>query len=185
MDDAKILALFAERDERALKALREKYEPLCMTVAYNILGNREDAEECFCDAMMHLWEAIPPAMPDSLGAYFLTAVRNAARNRLSMACTQRRGGGQLTVAIDELSETLPSSEQPDRIIDSIAIRDALRRFLQTLSPDARSIFVRRYWLCLSVQEIAEDTGCSAARVGMSLSRTRKKLKAFLKKEELL
>ena len=185
MDDEQILALFRERDERAVAALREKYEPLCMTVAYNLLGSREDAEECFNDALLHLWEAIPPAKPESLGAYFLTAVRNAARNRLSMETAQRRGGGQLTAAIEEFSELLPSAEQPDRMIDSIAVRDALRRFLPTLSPAARQMFLRRYWLCLSVREIAEDAGCTAARVNMSLSRTRKKLKAFLEKEERL
>ena len=185
MDDAAIIRLYQQRDERALRETKAQYEALCMTVAYNMLGSREDAEECINDAMMCLWRAIPPAEPESLGAYLITAVRNAARDRLAYQNAQRRGGGQLSVAIDELTDCLPSAEQPERILDSIAIRDAFRRFLPTLRPAARMIFLRRYWLCLTPQEVADETGCSVSRVNMSLMRTRKKLKAFLEKEELL
>lgn len=185
MDDAAIIKLYQQRDERALRETKASYEALCMTVAYNILGNREDAEECLNDAMMKLWQAIPPAEPESLGAYLVTAVRNAARDRLAYRKAQRRGGGQIYVALDELADCLPSSEQPEQVLESIALRDAFRRFLLTLRPSARMIFLRRYWLCLTAQEVAEETGCSVSRVNMSLMRTRKKLKAFLEKEELL
>ena len=150
-----------------------------MTVAYNILGNREDAEECVNDALMRLWQAIPPAEPVSLGAYLLTAVRNAARDRLTYQKAQRRGSGLLAESIEELSDCLPSADHPDRMIESIALRDALNRFLSALKPTARMIFLRRYWLCLSVKEVAAETGCSVSRVNMSLLRTRKKLKDFL------
>ena len=185
MNDAQIIRLYQQRDEQALQETKARYEALCMTVAYNMLGSREDAEECVNDAMMCLWQAIPPAEPESLGAYLVTAVRNAARDRLTYQNAQRRGGGQLSVAIDELAECLPSAEHPDRMLDSIALRDAFRRFLPTLKPIARRIFLRRYWLCLSAKEVAAETGCTVSRVNMSLMRTRKKLKAFLEKEELL
>ena len=156
-----------------------------MTVAFNILGNREDAEECMDDALMRLWQAIPPAEPESLGAYLLTAVRNAARDRLAYQKAQRRGGGQLVDSIEELAECLPSAEHPDRMLEGIALREAFNRFLSTLKPTARMIFLRRYWLYLSAKEVAAETGCSVSRVNMSLLRTRRKLKNFLEKEELL
>ena len=92
MDDAQIIRLYMQRDERALQETKAQYEALCMTVAYNMLGSREDAEECMNDALMCLWQAIPPAEPESLGAYLVTAVRNAARDRLSYQNAQRRGG---------------------------------------------------------------------------------------------
>ena len=85
MEDREIIAMFSARDEQAIKLTHEKYGPLCMTIAGNMLGNREDAEECVNDALMHLWNAIPPAVPQSLGAFLVTAVRNAARDRLSYA----------------------------------------------------------------------------------------------------
>lgn len=185
MEDAEIIRLFQRRSERALQEIKDKYGALCMTVAYNMLGSREDAEECFDDALICLWNAIPPAEPKSLGAYLVTAVRNAARDRLTYNHAKRRGGGQLALAIDELAGCLQSAEHPDRITESIALRDAFRRFLSALKPSARAVFLQRYWLCLSVNEIAAQTGYSVARVNMSLMRTRKKLKDFLEKEELL
>ena len=185
MEDAAIIRLYQQRNEQALQETKARYEALCMTVAYNMLGSREDAEECVSDAMMCMWQAIPPAEPESLGAYLVTAVRNAARDRLAYQNAQRRGSGQLAVAIDELAECLPSAEHPDRMLDSIALRDAFRRFLPTLKPTARMIFLRRYWLCLTAKEVAAETGCSVSRVNMSLMRTRKKLKVFLEKEGLL
>ena len=185
MEDAAIIRLYQQRNEQALQETKASYEALCMTVAYNMLGSREDAEECVSDAMMCMWQAIPPAEPESLGAYLVTAVRNAARDRLAYQNAQRRGSGQLSIAIDELADCLPSSEHPDRMLDSIALRDAFRRFLPTLKPTARMIFLRRYWLCLTAKEVAAETGCSVSRVNMSLMRTRKKLKVFLEKEGLL
>ena len=185
MNDAEIIRLYQQRSEQALIETKNQYEALCMTVAYHILGSREDAEECVNDAMMRIWQAIPPAVPDSLGAYLLTAVRNAARDRLSYLKAQQRGSGQLAASIEELSDCLPSAEHPDRMLEGIALRDALNRFLATLKPTARMIFLRRYWLCLSAKEIAAETGCSVNRVNTSLLRTRNKLKEFLEKEELL
>lgn len=185
MEDAQIIAAFQQRDEAAIAETKRRYEPLCMTVAYNILGSHEDAEECFHDALLHLWNAIPPAEPVSLGAFLLTAVRNAARDRLAGKNAQRRGSGQLPLAMDELSECIPSAESPDKLLDSIAIREALRQFLGGLRPAARKIFVQRYYLCLSITEIAKNEGCAEGRIHMSLMRTRKRLRKFLEQEELL
>lgn len=185
MDDAKILELYQQRNEAAIRETAAQYGALCKTVAYNILGSREDAEECVNDALMHLWNAIPPAVPSSLGAFLLTAVRNAARDRLAYRSAQKRGGGLLAASVEDLAECLPDSGDAAQMIDSLALKDAFRRFLPTLSPAARDIFLRRYWLCLSAAEVAELSGCSVGRVNMSLMRSRKKLKAFLKKEDLL
>ena len=184
MDDEAILRLFQQRDENALRETEQKYRALCMTVAYNILGNRQDAEEIFSDALLGIWNAIPPAAPQSLGAYLLTAVRNAARNRLSSENAEKRGSGKITAAIDELSECLPG-EDGAAFADSLAVRDALNRFLGTLSSGARTVFLRRYWMCLTVEEVAAESGKSVGSVQMLLSRTRKKLEAFLRKEDLL
>ena len=185
MEDIEILALYQSRNEDAISMTQQKYGSLCITMAYHMLGSREDAEECLNDALMHLWNAIPPAVPQSLGAFLVTAVRNAARDRLSYQSAQRRGSGQLCAALDELSEIIPSPDTPEQVLDSIALRDAFKRFVPTLSPDARSIFLRRYWFCMDIKEIADDLNCSEGRVHMSLMRTRKKLQIFLSKEGYL
>ncbi|MCR5306474.1 MAG: RNA polymerase sigma factor [Oscillospiraceae bacterium] len=182
MEDREITAMFQARDEAAISCAMEQYGALCLTVAYNILGNRGDAEECVNDALLRVWQAIPPARPQVFGAYLLTAVRHAALDRRRETLAERRGAGQIPAALDELSDCIPAPDDPERILDARALRDTLNRFLQTLTPDARTVFVSRYWLCLNAGEIAERMLWSGARVKMSLSRTRKKLKAYLKKE---
>ncbi len=184
MDDKHILELFGQRDEAALHEVGQTYRALCMTVAYNILGNRQDAEECFNDALLRIWNAIPPAAPESIGAYLLTAVRNAARNRLERANAEKRGGGAVAEALEELEGCLPGAHG-EQMLDSLVLREAINRFLGTLSPGARSVFLRRYWMCLTVEEVAAESGKSVGSVQMSLARTKRKLKAFLRKEELL
>ncbi len=49
MEDSKIIELYLARDERSITETASKYERFCLTVAYNILCNNEDSEECVND----------------------------------------------------------------------------------------------------------------------------------------
>jgi len=185
MDDAAILALYCARDENALRETESAYGAIAKKIAFHITGSREDAEECLSDGLLRLWNAIPPASPENLGGYFVTTVRRIALNRREKAHAERRGGGQVTLAFEELSPCLAAKENPEQALDSLALREALIRFLAALPEEPRVYFVQRYWMCLPVAEIAKETGSTTGKVKMSLSRTRKKLRAYLEKEELL
>ena len=71
MEDEKIIALFFARSEQAIQELDKKYGQRCHTVSYNILNNRQDAEECVNDAYFGAWKAMPPAKPNPLLTYLL------------------------------------------------------------------------------------------------------------------
>ena len=45
MNDKDIIQLYLNRDQRALSATAKKYGKYCTSIAKNILGNNEDAEE--------------------------------------------------------------------------------------------------------------------------------------------
>lgn len=60
MDDIQILQLYFDRDEKAIQETMEKYGNYCTSIARNILGNNEDAEECVSDAYLNTWNSIPP-----------------------------------------------------------------------------------------------------------------------------
>ncbi len=183
LEDSEILRLFQSRDENALRACDEKYGRLCRRLALHILNNRQDAEECFNDALLHVWNAVPPALPQNLSAYLAATVRNLALDRQRLMRREKRGDGQVALAVEELASVLPSQE-PD-LIERMALSDALNRFLETLPAETRVIFVLRYWACLSIKEVAEECDASVSKVKMSLLRTKSKLKQFLEKEELL
>ena len=60
MDDRSIIELFLERSEEAILQTDNKYGRYCHRIAFNILGNDEDSEECVNDALMRVWGSIPP-----------------------------------------------------------------------------------------------------------------------------
>ena len=81
MEDAAIVALYWSRDEAAIAETQRKYGAYCRTIAQNILGSWEDAEECVSDAWHRAWNAIPPQRPDSLPAFLGRIVRNLSLSR--------------------------------------------------------------------------------------------------------
>ena len=81
--------------------------------------------------------------------------------------------------LDELAECLAMKETT---LDGTGLTEVIDQFLGALRPEARIIFMRRYWFMDSVAEIAEKSGSGLSKVKMSLSRTREHLKLFLKQE---
>ena len=183
MHDAEILQLFAARSERAIAETEQKYGRECKRLAARILGSDEDAEECFNDALMRIWDTIPPQKPDSLAAYLHVITRNLALNQRKQNSRLRRGGGEVPAVLDELADCIPAADSVETAYDERSFLRRLERFLDTLQPDARRIFVRRYWYMNSCREIAEMYCLSESKVRVSLTRTRRKLKAFLEKED--
>lgn len=185
MADSEILELFRQRDERALHEIRTQYGKTADTMAYRILGNREDVEEALSDALFALWDAIPPAAPDSLPAYFYTLVRNRCFDMLEKRNAEKRGGGQMPLALEELAPYLSAPGHPEDILSQITLQDALTRFLGSLTPEHRMIFLARYWSFQPIAEIAEHHNSTQGRVKMILRRTKEKLRIHLEKEGLL
>ena len=149
MQDNEIIALFFERDEKAVSELEAEYGNRLFGMAKNMLDSREDAEECVNDAYLAVWNNIPPERPDSLFAYVSKIVRNTALNRLRDDRTQKRGKG-MTVCIDELEDVLPDNES---VFDGIAaseLSSLINRFLLSCEKDQRDIFILRYYGCTPV-----------------------------------
>ncbi|MDR0445649.1 MAG: sigma-70 family RNA polymerase sigma factor [Oscillospiraceae bacterium] len=186
MDDSEIIELYWARSETALRETERKYAKQCHSVAYNILKNREDAEECVNDTLERAWNAIPPARPEKLAAFLLKITRNLSLDRYDAAHAQKRGSGSVAAAIDELAECLPdASANPDAILEGSDITAALNAFLSTLSPETRRVFMRRYWFADSINDIAQGYGLAEAKVKSILFRARKKLKSDLDKEGII
>ena len=81
MDDKKIVEMIYDNNEEGLRAAEKKYGGLCRSIADNILTQNEDREECVNDAMLALWNNIPPDKPDNLCAYISRLVKNIALKR--------------------------------------------------------------------------------------------------------
>ena len=181
MDDGKIIELFFERSEQAIAELSEKYGPLCLRLAENILGNGSDAEECVNDAYLGVWNSVPPTRPDSLPGYLSRIVRNIAVKRYRSNSAAKRNSSYDT-SLDELGECFPSGDSVEDEFSALELSRALDMFLGGLDSRSRIIFVRRYWYADSVGDIAAMFRTGKHNVSVILSRTRKKLKKYLKEK---
>ena len=182
MEDERIVELYWERSESAISETETKYGRYLKTVAVNILSNEEDSLECVNDTYLNAWNAIPPARPKVLQAFLGKITRNLALDRYRAENAQKRGGGEIALAIDELLDVSSRESVEDSVADRTALTDALKRFLSGLSTEDRRIFLKRYWYFMPVKEISEDFGISESNAKMTLSRTREKLKKHLLKE---
>ena len=185
MEDSFIVDLYWRRDEQAIAETERKYGGACEGIARRFLPATEDAEEIVQDAYLSLWNTIPPQRPEHLGAYLFRTVRNAAFSRFRADSAQKRGGGEAAAALGELAECVAWRDNVEQIIEARELSHAVNAFLHTLSRNDRIIFTARYYLALPALTIAERLGCREGRVHTSLCRSRKKLRDYLIKEELL
>lgn len=178
MDERQILKLLFQRSEQAIEILQEKYQKVCYSTARRILPDPRDAEECVSDAVLRVWNTIPPESPRSLGAYIQRITRNLALDKHdynNAACRQ----STLVSAFEELEPYLPSGGGE---ADDLEFRRVLNQFLRTLPEKTRVCFIRRYWFGESVREVAESCRLPEQTVKALLFRTRNKLQLRLEKE---
>ena len=184
LDDARIIKLYRERCEEALKQTEEKYGGLIFSVAFRILASAADSEECVNDVLLKAWRSVPETEIGSLSAYLTKLARNAAIDRLKRRTADKRGAGETALILGELEECIPAPHGGDELSDDVSIRELLGRFVKTLSAEDRAVFLDRYFRALSIRETAEKHGSSEGRIAMRLSRRRKKLKRMLEKEDI-
>lgn len=183
MQDFEIVDLYWARSQDAIYYTAEKYGQLLMQTSYSVLRVRQDCEECVNDTYLNAWNKMPTDRPTYLGAYLTKIVRGLSIDRWRRAHADKRGGSSYTEA--ELTECIPSDFCVDRELESGMLRDTLNAFLASLDAEKRVIFVRRYFYCESVAEIASSLNIGESKVKTTLFRLRAKLYEILSKEELL
>lgn len=182
MEDSCIIALYFQRSEDAIAETAAKYGSYCYSIAYNILASKGDAEETVNDTYMGAWKAIPPHDPISLGAFLGKITRRIAINRWQAGRTAKRGGGEITLALEELDGCIPSGQSPEQELEGAELSRLLNRFVRGLPEPEHRVFVLRYWYLDSVADVAKQCGFSQSKVKSMLFRTRNKLRFLLEKE---
>ncbi len=184
MEDEQIIKLYLSRSESAITETSSKYGTFFRRISLNILRSDPDADECVNDAYLKTWNSIPPHQPERLPAFIARIVRNLSLNRWKQLHAQKRGSGELPLALSELEECVPDRSTVESEYDRSVLSKALNRFLAGLPEEKRRVFMLRYWYLVPLKAIAEQTGKTESAVKSMLFRTRSELRSFLEKEDI-
>ena len=185
VDDQSFVNLFWERNEQGLHEVKSKYGNYCRRIAYGVLRNWQDAEECESDTYLAAWNVIPPQQPTLLAAFLGRITRNLSLKKLRTDTAVKRGGNAAILSLEELSDCIPAGKSFEEDLQTRELADSISIFLRTLPEIQRKVFILRYWYCDTVREIAGRFGFTQSKVKMMLLRTRADLREFLIKEGIL
>lgn len=185
MEDQEIVALYWSRSERAIEVTKEKYESYLLKIADNILQDREDSRECVNDTYFRAWNSMPQHRPAVLSTYLGKITRQGAIDTFRKKHAARRDAGNYACALEELGDMVSGEETPEQQVEAGELAASVSRFLHTLPPQTRQMFLWRYYYFDSLETIARRGGFSRSKVKSQLYRTRQNLKAHLSKEGLL
>jgi len=182
MKDEEIVNLFWTRNEDAIEETSKKYGRYLTQIAYNILSDLQDSEECVNDAYLKTWNSIPHNRPTVLSFFLGKITRSLAVDLYRKKHAQKRYASEFALSLSELGDTFSDGRTPEKELYADALHDAIDAFLYQLTPTARSIFVGRYYFFDSIKKIASYCGVAEGTVKSSLHRSRQALKEFLIKE---
>ena len=181
MDDSRIVSLYWQRSEEAIEQTEKKYGQYLTTIAYNILTDREDSQESVNDTYLAAWDSIPPHKPQVLSAYLGKLTRRISIDRFRKRTSEKRGGGEYALSLEELDPYI-GRNTTEEALDVQALSHAIAAFLQTITPEARNVFLCRYYYLDPVKKIAGYCGITESKTKILLHRTRQALWEYLQKE---
>ena len=183
IEDEKIIDLFFNRSEKAIQELDIKYGKVCHKLSYNILNNKQDAEECVNDAYLGAWNAIPPTRPNPLLSYIVKIVRNISL-KIYWRKEAAKRSGHYKIALEEIEGYITDQKTVEDEIEARELARIIEEFLDTLTVENRVIFMRRYWFADSYKDIAELVGISEKNISVRLTRIHEKMKQYLIEREV-
>jgi len=184
MEEKEIIDLYVSRSENAIAETDRKFRSYCRKIAYSILGDHGETDECVNETYFKLWNSIPPQIPERLSVFIAKIVRNTAFHIYSKKTALRRGKNEISLVLDELSECVDMSSDVEETVELKELENALEEFLDTLESTKRDIFMLRYWYTMPLRDIALKQHMKEGTVKSVLSRTRSELREYLKKCEL-
>ena len=184
LTDKQIIDLYWHRDESAIEETDKKYGRMLFRIAYNLLSDRMDCEECKNDTYVRVWNSVPPTRPLVLPAYLTEIIRRVAINKYKQKKSQRRVPSELTVSMDELRDSLQNEASLVGERDAEEIGKVINAFLREIPERRRYIFIERFYFAEPVEEIATELSVSVATVYREIERIRKDLKVYLERNDI-
>ena len=182
MEDKEIVQLVWDRKEEGLIRMSGKYGDYCFSISCRIVKNPEDARDCVNDIWFNVWNSVPPHRPVNLAGYLAKIARNISINCYNRKHALKRGGGNMELALEELSECVAGRGNVEDNLELKLIADIIADFLNSQDRIKRYIFLQRYFYLAEIKEISQKLGIKEGTVKSTLCRMRRQLKKWLEKE---
>lgn len=182
MDDNRIVELYWQRSNEAVSRTISKYGKYLYSISYNILRNKEDAEESVNDTYTKAWFSMPPNRPTMLGTFLGKITRRLSIDKWRQGNAKKRGSGEIPLILEELDECIASENRVEQTVELKELADVINRFVTSLPQTEQQIFVCRYWYMDTIDTICKQFRFSESKVKSMLYRTREKLRTELEKE---
>lgn len=182
MSDEAIIELYWERNEKAISETDKKYKKYLYKIAYNIVHNHPDCEECLNDTYLGTWNAIPPTRPNVFQIFLSKIMRNVAVDKCRENTASKRVPSELLLSLDEVGDSISYNESVEEDEAVAAVVRLLNDYLKALDEREQFIFICRYYYCDKISEIANMLKVSERTVFRALSDMRAELKEKLDKE---
>ena len=182
MEDAEIVELYWARDEDAVGQTKTKYGAYLNRVAYNILSDLEDSQECVSDTLLAAWRSMPDNRPKNLRTYLGKITRQVSIDLYRRRNRMKRYASEYAISLEELGDSFTDGRTPEDELNARLLTETVNCFLRTLPDEARNAFIGRYYFFDSLQEVARYCGMSESKCKSLLYRTRQSLKSYLQRE---
>lgn len=182
MTDERIVELYWNRDESAVAETQSKYGRYLTKIAYNILTDMEDSLESVNDTYMYAWKSIPPHRPGVLSTYLAKITRRVSIDILRKKSREKRIPSEYTFSLSELKDCISDHNRAEQQMEAEELGKAIQAYLKTISPEARKLFIGRYYFLDSLKDVAKYCDMSEAKAKSMLYRTRCGLKSYLEQE---
>lgn len=182
--DEQIIELYWSREESAIRETDKKYGQFLFRIAYNMLHDREDSEECQNDTYLGAWNSMPPARPLVLPAFLVQIMRRVSINRYREKTCQKRVPSELTVALEDAQDTLYHGDSVESAYEAAEVGKIINDYVKALPDRQRYIFIDRFYLAESVETIAADLKISPATVYRELDKIKQGLKLHLERNSI-
>lgn len=185
MDDEKIVALYFERDEKAIEETDFKYKKYLFSIAHNIVHDSLDCEECLNDTYLGAWNSMPPTRPNVLKAFLTAIMRKVATKRYHRNTKKGVIPCEMTSSLAELEDFIVGDDDVDTAFDAKRLGRVISDFVKTLSERGQYIFMSRYYVADPIDTIAKDLNLSRSMVNKELAAIRSALRKKLESEGYL
>ncbi|HET6203673.1 MAG TPA: sigma-70 family RNA polymerase sigma factor [Planctomycetota bacterium] len=155
-------------DPDAFRALFERHQRRAYGIAYQMVGNAEEASDVVQEAFLRIHRSIDRFdFSKAFTTWLYRIVVNLSIDGL------RRSGLRRDVGIEDLEDSIPAGARPEALLESDETVRLVRSVLEELPPKFKAVMVLRDLHGLSGKEIASIVGASHATVRWRLHRARK------------